>query len=305
MLWVLQEGAVVWAGIVWDWQHQSAIDGTLPLNCATLDSILAKRVINTTLTYNDADIFDVARNLVGYALGKTPNGILANLTFSGGESGITDSFTFASAQRQTVYDALNTLVSTYEIEWAFRPYQDAGGNFYHSFDLAYPQLGLAFPQSGLVYQMPGNLLDYSFLAMGSTSANRVLATAQSSDNSGDTLTGRATDNYDLGLGMPLGELQISASSGEWTSDAQVAAYATGYLPQVTDTQLTPLLTLPGGQYPLLAQTVLGSYAQVSLTSALHPPGPNGEPGFSGLGRVVAIEPGGLRTGSRSRSEVPR
>jgi hypothetical protein len=123
--------------------------------------------------------------------------------------------------------------------------------------------------------------------MGSTSANRVLATAQNTDVSGDTLTGRATDNYDLGLGMPLTEVQISASSGAWTSNAQVAAYATGYLPSVSDTQLTPLLTLPGGQYPALSQTVLGSYAQVSLTSALHPAGPNGSPGFSGLGRVVS------------------
>ena len=63
-------------------------------------------------------------------------------------------------------------------------------------------------------------------------------------------------------------------------------YAAGYLPSVTDTQLTPLLTLPGGQYPALSQTVLGSYAQVSLTSWLHPPTAGGAPGFSGVGRLV-------------------
>lgn len=287
VLWVLQEGAVIWNGLVTDWQHQSILDGTLPLNCADLSFILSKRIINTTLTYTSADIFDVARNLVGYALGKTPNGIIANLTFSGGESGITDSFTFQSAQRQSVLDALNTLNSTYEIEWNFRPYQDASGNFMTSFDLGFPALGLAFPQSGLVYNFPGNMLDYSFMAMGSVSANRVLATAQNTDSSGDTLTGRATDNLDLGTyGYPLFEMQISASSGTWTSDSQVTAYAEGFLPQVTDTQLTPLLTLPGGQYPLLAQTVLGSYAQMSLTSWLHPPTADGAPGFTGTGRVT-------------------
>ena len=288
VLWVLQEGAVIWNGQILDWQHQSIIDGTLPLNCADMSNFLSQRIINTTLTYTDEDIFDVARNLVGYALGKSPGGIVANMTFSGGESGITDSFSFPSDQRQSVLDALNTLNATYEIEWNFRPYQDAGGNFCTSVDLAYPSLGLAFPQSGLVYQFPGNILDYAFQAMGSTSANRVLATAQNSDNTGDTLTGRATDNYDLQtLGYPLSEMQISASSGTWTTDAQVAAYATGYLPQVTDTQLTPLLTLPGGAYPLLAQTVLGSYAQLSLTSWLHPAAADGAPGFSGVGRVVA------------------
>ena len=289
VLWVLQEGAVIWNGLVLDWQHQSILDGTLPLNCASLDCILARRIINTTLTYTDEDVFDVARNLVGYALGKTPNGIIANLTFSGGESGITDSFSFPSDQRISVYDALTTLTSTYNIEWAFRPYQDASGNFMTSFDLAYPQMGLAFPQSGLVYQFPGNILDYEIMAMGSVSANRVLATAQNTTatDSGDTLTGRATDNLDLmTYGFPLFEMQISASYGQWTTDAQVTAYAAGYLPQVTDTQLTPLLTLPGGVYPLLAQTVLGSYAQVSLTSWLHPASPTGAPGFSGLGRVT-------------------
>jgi hypothetical protein len=287
VLWVLQDGAVIWNGLCLDWQHQSILDGTLPLNCADLSYIFSRRVINTTLTYTNEDIFDIARNLVGYGLGKSPNGGIANLTFSGGESGITDSMTFASSQRVTVLDALNTLVSTYSIEWNFRPYQDAGGNFYTSFDLSFPALGLSFPQSGLVYNFPGNLLDYSFMAMGSASANRVLTTATNTDNSGDTLTGRATDNLDLSAGYPLFELQTSASTGTWTSDAQVAAFATGYLPSVTDTQLTPLLTLPGGQYPALSQTVLGSYAQVSLTSWLHPPTASGAPGFTGLGRVTS------------------
>ena len=276
----------MWSGLVLDWQHQSILDGTLPLNCADLSYVLSKRVINTTLTYTNEDIFDIARNLVGYALGKTPNGIIANLTFSGGESGIKDSMKFESSQRQDVLSALNTLVSTYNIEWAFRPYQDAGGNFLTSFDLGYPALGVPFPQSRLVYQFPGNLLDYSFMAMGSQSANRVLTTAQNTDNSGDTLTGRATDNYDLSAGYPLFELQTSASSGTWTSNTQVAAYATGYLPSVTDTQLTPLLTLPGGAYPAVSQTVLGSYAQVSLTSWLHPAKADGAPGFTGVGRLV-------------------
>jgi hypothetical protein len=289
VLWVLQDGAVIWSGQVLDWPHQSILDGTLPLNCADLSNLMSQRIINTTLTYTSEDVFDVARGLIGYALGKSPNGGAANLTFSGGESGIVDSFTFQSSQRQSVLDALQTLNSTYSIEWNFRPYQDAAGNFYVSFDLAFPALGLPFPQSALVYNFPGNLLDYAFQAMGSTSANRVLATAQNttSTDSGDTLTGRATDNLDLSQGYPLAEMQISASSGEWTSNAQVAAYATGYLPQVTDTQLTPLLTLPGGIYPSLAQTVLGSYAQVSLTSWLHPPTASGAPGFSGVGRVTS------------------
>lgn len=289
VLWVLQQGAVIWAGRILDWPHQSILDGTLPLNCADISQMFGGpgRIINTTLTFTNADVFDIARALIGYGLGKTPNGAIANLTFSGAESGIRDTVTFQSSQRQDVLSALNTLVSTYGIEWAMRPYQDASGNFWTSFDLATSgNLGTPFPQSKLVFNFPGNLQDYAFQAMGSQSANRVLATATSSDSSGVTLTGRATDNYDLGQGFPLAEMQVSASTGQWTSNTQVANYAAGLVPSVTDTQLTPLLTLPGGAYPALSQTPLGSYCQVSLTSWLHPAQADGSPGFSGVGRIV-------------------
>jgi hypothetical protein len=286
VLWVLQEGAVIWSGIIWDWQHTTVLDGTLPLSCSTMESFLGVRVINTTLIYTAMDVFDMARGLVGYALGKSPGGLIANLTFSGAESGITDTLTFDGSQRQTVADAMDTLVTTYEVEYSFRPYQDAGGNFMTSFDLAFPYLGEAFPASKLVYQMPGNVQDYGFTAMGSSSANRVLATATSSDASGNTLTGRATDMADIGAGYPLAEMAVSCSEIGWTTNAQVANFAAGYLPQVTDTQLTPLLTLPGGVYPTLAETVLGSFAQVSLTSSLHPAQDDGAPGYSGVGRVT-------------------
>lgn len=288
VLWVLQQDAVVWNGIIWDWAHQSILDGTLPLNCASMESILSKRVINTTISFAGTDIFDMARQLVGYALGKTPNGLVAGLTYSAGECGITDSLSFAGSQRQTVADALGTLVTTYEIEYSMRPYQDQNGDFLTSLDLGYPALGQPFPGSRLVYNFPGNVQDYGFTATGSTSFNRVLGTATSSDASGNMLTGRATDMADTGAGYPLCELAVSASSTDWTTDDQVLAYATGYLPQVTGTQLTPLITLPGGAYPAISDTVLGSWAQVAFTSRLHPSpeGSDGAPGFSGTGRVT-------------------
>ena len=90
---------------------------------------------------------------------------------------------------------------------------------------------------------------------------------------------------DIAAGYPLAELAVSAArqTGPRTRRSN---YAAGYLPQVTDTQLTPLLTLPGGVYPTLAQTVLGSFAQVSLTSNLHPPQANGAPGWTGVGRLT-------------------
>lgn len=287
VLWVFQDNALIWNGVIWDWNHQSILDGTLPLGCSSMESVMAHRVIDTTFTLTDMDIFDMFRYLVTYAVSKTPNGQIAGLTMTAGECGITDTLTFDGTEYQLVSDALTTLVETYEIEYSFRPYQDASGNLRTNVDLAYPYLGLSFPQSGLVYNFPGNLIDYGFQATGSASANFIYATADDSSGSTDvTLAGTAEDLTDLDAGYPLSEMAISADVVNWTTDAQVTNYAQGYLPQVTDTQLTPLLTIPGGVYPTIAETVLGSAAQVAFTSALHPAQANGAPGFSGTGRVT-------------------
>src|SRR5690348_3942516 len=32
LLWVLQDGFPIWAGIVWDWPHTSAVANQLPIN---------------------------------------------------------------------------------------------------------------------------------------------------------------------------------------------------------------------------------------------------------------------------------
>lgn len=300
VLWVLQEDAVVWGGPIWDLNHQSILDGTLPLSCASMESVMAHRVLQETFTFTNEDVFDMFRTLVQYALSPSAgqNAQIAGISYSGGESGIRDTITFDGTQYQLVSDALDTLVQTYEIEYSFRPYQDSSGNFRTSVDLAYPHLGQPFPKSGLVYNFPGNLLDYGFQATGSTSANYVIATAQpntdSTSTSSDASTsaadtvyvGTAIDQADLNAGYPLSQVAVSITGTLWASNSQAQAYAKGYLPKVTDTQLTPLLTLGGGQYPLLRETVLGSAARFTATSALHPANANGGPGYSGTGRVT-------------------
>lgn len=298
-LWVFQDDAVVWAGIIYDWNHQSILDGTLPLACSTPESFFAHRVLQKTFTFTNMDVFDMMRTLMVY--GTSPslgvNAQLANLTYSTVKSGIVDTVTFDGTQYQLVSDAIDTLVQTYEVEYSIRGYQNAQGNFCFNVDLAYPYLGQSFPQSGLVYNFPGNLTDYGFQATGSTSANQVIATAQPSTDSSSTSTdtsttsttvyaGTATDNADLAGGYPLSQTAVSVQGTLWASSSQVQKYAQGYLPQVTDTQLTPLLTIPGGQQPLLRNTVLGSAAQFTATSALHPAQENGAPGYSGVGRVT-------------------
>lgn len=305
VLWIFQDDAVVWAGIIWDWNHQSIASGVLPLGCSTMESILSHRVQNKTVTYTNDDIFNMFRDLCQtYAFAKLPNGQVAGLTYSENMSGVTDTLTFDGTQLQTFDDAVGTLVSAYEIEYSFRPYQDSSGGLHINVDLAYPYLGQTFPESGLAYNFPGNLTDYAFQATGSTSINSLFVTA-SNDNTtsgtNTTLSGFWDDYTDLNYispvtptGYPILQGVLSLTTASWTSDTQVQKFAGGYIPQVTDTQLTPVLTISGDALPKIRQTPLGSGAQFSATSALHPATSSGGPGYTGIGRVTGwtCTPGG-------------
>ena len=287
VLWVLQDNVPIWNGILWDWVPTTILQQQLPFQGATMESILSRRIINTDLVFTDTDVFDMARAICQFAFSQSPNGQVAGITYPAAESGITDTVTFDGSQNQDCLAALGTLVNTYGIEFSFRPYMDQAGNLRTSVDLGYPALGQPYPQSGLAYSFPGNLLDYEFTATGSTCANSLIATAQSPGDTGESLTGTALDTTDIGNGYPLLEQAISATGVNFTTDSQLDSYAAGVLPSVTATQLAPLVVLGNGQQPALNVTQLGSYASVAFTSALHPAGTAGIPGFTGIGRIVS------------------
>ncbi len=261
----------------------------MPVQAATVEWLLSKRIIEEDLVFTNADVCDIARAIVQYGFSKSPNGEVAGITYSTVESGILATLAFDGSQNQDCLAALGTLVSTYGIEFNFRPYLDSRGNLRISYDIGYPALGQPYPQSGLAYSYPGNLLDYAFVATGSTAANRLIGSAQSTDagGSGAAFTGSAIDGTDIANGYPLYEEAVSPTGVTFTSDTQVTSYCAGLLPSKTATQVAPVLVLGNGQYPPLSVTQLGSYASVAFTSPLHPAGPSGQPGWTSTGRVVS------------------
>ena len=291
ILWCLQDGTPVWNGQVNAWNPTTVLQQQLPIQASTLETLLSGRIITTDLMFGNADVFDMARGIVQYAFSQTPNGQVAGITYASGESGITDSLTFAGSQNGDCLSALQTLVSTYGIEFAFRPYITQAGQLQTSFDLGNP-LGQPYPASALAYNFPGNLLDYAFCA--TAGANQVIGSAEA-DNSGDgtsdgsAYTGSAIDSTDIGNGYPLAQAVVSPTGVTFSSDDQVAAYCQGILPSMTATQLAPLLVLGNGQEPQLNVTQLGSYAEAAFTSWMHPAGTGGTPGWSGTGRIVSWE----------------
>lgn len=289
MLYALQGGVPVWGGILWDWVPTTVLQNQVPVQGATLDFLLKRRVIETDLMFTNTDVFSMARGIVQYAFGKGPGYQVAGVTYSAAMSGIAGSLTFAGSQNQDCLTALGTLVSTYGIEFHFRPYMDQAGGLHLSFDLGYPAMGQPYPASGLAYSFPGNLLDYAFTATGSSGANRLIGSAQNTtaSGSGTAFTGSAEDATDIANGYPVTEEAVSPTGVTFTSGQQVSNYCAGLLPSVTATQLAPMVVLGNGQYPPIAVTQLGSYASVAFSSSMHPANADGSPGWTGTGRVVS------------------
>lgn len=177
VLWIFQDQAPAWCGIIWDWPHQSILDNTLPISASTPESLFQRREISDNLTFENTDVFDIFRALASYALAKTPSGQLAGFTMGSNLAGVKATISYAASDRKKVYDAWTDLTSTYGFEYSIRPAISAAGSVYMVLDLGIPELGLPLASSGLAFQFPGNLLDYRFVRTGSASANRVTATA--------------------------------------------------------------------------------------------------------------------------------
>lgn len=184
VLWVYQDARPIWNGIVWDWVPQSELDGLLPINAATLESLFSKRLIEEDFDFAGTDAFDIFRTLLAYAVGKQPNGQVANLLVPSGQSGQLITASYAATDLQSVADAWTNLAALGDFEYTFTPSVTSDGNPATQLQLGYPQLGQPASATGLVFQLPGNLLDDVFTRSGSAGANKVVATATGTAPSG-------------------------------------------------------------------------------------------------------------------------
>jgi hypothetical protein len=285
VLWVMQDNYPIWAGIVWDWPHTSAISNQLPISAVEIGSLFNRRQIRADQVYTGADLFTIARGLVSYATGKTDGGV-SNLTLGGtGTSGVTASATFPAANLGKVGDLLTAFSTQYGFEYCFTPGLDGSGNPNITLVLGYPTVGRSIAATNLLLQYPGNVSDYGFPRIGSASVNSLLATA-SSGTPWVSGTGHGQATADLAAGYPLLEDSISLSAVAVTSQAQIDAYADGQIPKLTGTTTVPTVSVPGGQLPTAGMIELGDQAYFAATSTLHPAASNGSPGLQTTLRII-------------------
>ena len=80
---------------------------------------------------------------------------------------------------------------------------------------------------------------------------------------------------------------MSATGVAFNSDAQIDAYAAGYLPSVTATQVAPLRRPRQRAATRDRRDPARLVCVGGLHQRLHPAKANGAPGFTGTGRVVS------------------
>jgi hypothetical protein len=289
VLWVMQDNYPIWAGIVWDWTHTSAISNQLPINAVEIGSLFNRRQIRADQVYVGADLFAVARGLISYAVGKTYGGV-ANLIITGSStSGVTVSPTFPAQNLGKVLDLLNSFCAQYNFEYAFNPGLDSSGNPNITMQLGYPTIARPVANTNLQFVYPGPVTDYGYPRVGSASTNSLIATA-SGGGTAPWSSNPAThglNSADLAAGYPLLEDSVSYTTAAISAQSQIDAVADGRLPMLSGTTTVPTVTVAGGQLPTAGQIQLGDDAWLVATSTLHPADPlTGAPGLQTKVRII-------------------
>lgn len=313
VLWVLQDGYPVWAGVVWDWPDTSRDEGTLPISAQTLDTVWSHRLITDTLQYRQVDIFQAFLDLVTYGTSKqspyistvspaatrspgylalvASNGAVARLVLPSGAAatvGVPWTAGYTYSDLTQVSSAWSDMCSSGNLEWAFVPGLDSSGNLAVFVRLAYLKMGRPVTRSGYTLTYPGNCLNYGYQRTGAQSSNVVWATAPPN---GAALQWQSSyphgaDLGDLAAGYPLMESTVSWQGSVVTTQAQINAFADGEVTLRTQAMTAPTIVVGGSSSPRLRDIVLGDSTMLVATSALHPPRSNGAPGLQQQVRVT-------------------
>jgi hypothetical protein len=314
VLWVLQDGWPVWAGVVWDWPDTSRSQGVLPISAQTLDSVFSHRLITDTIEYPAVDLGTAFLDLITYgqtknssfiATGVSPpatrqaaylslvaaNGPVARLALPSGAAataGVPWTASYVWSDLTQISSVWQDMCASGQLEWAFVPGLDSTGDLAVFVRLAYLQLGRPATQAGYALTYPGNVLDYGYQRTGSQSSNMVWGTAppNGSSQQWQSTYPHGADTADLASGYPLMESTISWQGSVVTTQSMIDNWADGQVALKTQAMTLPVIDVGGSGLPRLRDIVLGDSTTLIATSALHPAKANGAPGLQLQVRVT-------------------
>jgi hypothetical protein len=237
-----------------------------------------------------AAVSPAATRQAGYLAMVATQGRVARLVLpTPGNSGQTWTAGYTYSDLTAVNSAWSDMCASGNLEYFFEPGLDENGNLAICLRLGYIALGRPLSETNLVLTYPGNLLDYGFPTTGSQGANMVWATAPPN---GTTVNWQSAwphgaDTADL-ASYPLMEATVTWQGSVVTQQAQIDAFADGQVALLTAGMTAPVLNVGGGSWPPVKDLRLGDGVRLALTSQLHPPGLNGQPGYQGEVRITGI-----------------
>lgn len=289
MLWVAQDNDPIWAGILWDTPHTSAVSNQLPIKAEEVRGLFSHREIRTNLFYNTVDQFAIVQALFNYALGKA-NGSVANLIIGSSASGTNASATLSATSLTKVLDAVDQFCTQQNIEYVFAPGWSADGTTPQiTLTLGAPRVGRLVTATSLQIVYPSQYVtDYGYPRVGSASVNSLLVTASASGQiPWQSGSAHGQNLVDVAQGYPLLEGSASYTAVAIGSQAQIDAVADGKLLALSGCTTIPTVTIGGGGTPTAAQIQLGDQLQFAATSPYHPADPvTGAPGLQVTVRII-------------------
>lgn len=293
VFWIFQDNQPIWAGPIIAWNPSTMVGATLPFQAATMESMFQYRLITESINFDNEDASFVFRELALYAVSKEMNSQISGLNISGPYLNTLINASFAGSNDQSVYDAWNTLISTYDLEYTIMPvYADqSGGSLALQFQLLVGSpLMRPYSATNLQFTYPSkNVLDYQYIRQNNNLANVVYATGTDSTinaTSYESNFPNGVNQTELNNGYPLLESTVTIQQPV-SGQSEVDAYATVWSQNTgVQDQITPSLVMGPNAYPKIADIRLGDECVFVATSPIHPAPTTGGPGLIMAARIT-------------------
>lgn len=279
-LYVDRDGILVWGGIVWHRQYNSATQ-RMQITGREFESYFDRRIVyNTTGTatvFSNTDQLTIAQTLINNAQ-AVPNGDIG-VQVPATTSGKLVNRTYYNYELKTVYTALQDLAQQsngaaggFGFDFNIQVAYDGAGNPTKTLNFGYPQSGTRYSATSAtapVFEFPaGNTISYEYAEDGSLAANRVWV-AGAGSNEGKNLQ-VASDDTKLTAGWALTEIADNRTDIIDTTILQ--NLAAGQLAAVSYPPVTLKVVAPPFQSPVFGSYAIGDDVRIRIRDDFFPNG---------------------------------
>jgi hypothetical protein len=269
-LYVDRDGVLVWGGIIWSRDYDSATQH-LAINAQEFESYFSKRRITANAVFTSTDQLTVAQSLVTTAQSATGGNI--NVLVGSETSGILVSRTYYASELKPVYQALIDLSqSTQGFDFNIQVAYNTAMQPTKTLVLGYPQGGTRYSStnaSAPVFEFPSaNIIDYQYKEDGSLTANKFTVFGAGS-NEGQ-LQSVATNTSQITSGWPL--LEDVANYSDLNDSTLLTNIASGRLNAVINPPVTLQIVAPPYVAPTLGTYGIGDDIRIRIVDDRFPNG---------------------------------